>query len=57
MQPLPSHGIKKMGENGPIVAVDRVTGSGCMDCQPRRYAGEGPKPLDSHLSQGPSRCL
>ena len=28
-----------------------------VDCQPRRYAGEGPKPLDSHLSQGPSRCL
>ena len=44
-------------ENGPIVAVDRVTGSGCMDCQPRRYAGDGPKPLDSHLSQGPARCL
>ena len=33
--------MKEMGESGPTVAVDRVTDSGSVGCQPRRYAGEG----------------
>ena len=32
--------------------VDRVTGSGCVGCQPRRYAGEGPQVTLSATSPG-----
>ena len=30
IEPLQSHGMKEMGENGPTVAVDRVIGSDCV---------------------------
>ena len=36
--------MKEMGESGPAVAVNRVPGSGCRGCQPRRHARFGCQP-------------
>ena len=35
--------------------VNRATGSGCVTCQPRRYAGRGSQATVGHLSRGAAR--